>query len=232
MDKLLILFDIDWTLLAGGLPEHIDGFSYAWKSVLGIDAKLSDWPDHHGQPDVVLLAKVPELCHEIKKEVINEKIGDLKQAKIEYFFAHAQKDYHKYILPGVVDLLFTLSQKNIPLAIKSGNLEKIGMYRLKSCELESYFTTGGWGDNVSSKAESIEIAIGNAEKILGRKFFKENIYDVGDSKYDMDADKKANIHPIGVCSGYDKRDVLEKAGAEFILDSLKEKEVFLKIIQK
>lgn len=232
MDKILILFDIDWTLLRGGLSEHIDGFSYAWKKVLGIDAKLSDWPDHHGQPDVVLLSKVPELCHGIGGETITANIEKLKQAKTEYFFSHAQKDYSQLILPGVKQLLEILKSRDIPMSIKSGNLEKIGMARLERSGLATYFTTGGWGDNVSSKSESTNIAIENSERILQTKFAKDNIFDVGDSKYDVSADKETGINSIAVCTGYDSKNVLESAGAVFILHDLTQQKQFLDFIKR
>lgn len=232
MGKRLLLFDIDWTLLEGGLAEHIDGFAFAWKKVLGIDAKLSDWPDHHGQPDVVLLSLVPQLSHGVRPEIIKEKIGELKQAKIDYFFSHKQKDYRKSILPGVIELLATLKQMGIALAIKSGNLEKIGSFRLQTAEIADYFITGGWGDNVISKADSLKIAISNVQNITGKKIEKENIYDVGDSKYDIEADRSVGINSIGVCTGYDSREVLQKAGAHFVLSNLTKKEEFLNIIRK
>lgn len=231
MHNKLILFDIDWTLLRGGLAEHIDGFSYAWEKVLGVGAKLSDWPDHHGQPDVVLLVKVPELCHNISHILIKEKIDELKKAKIEYFLKHKSDNYDNQILPGVKDLLSELKKLNISLTIKSGNLEKIGRYRLEKAGIADYFIKGGWGDNVNSKAEAIGLAIKDVSTELNVIFDKKNIYDVGDSKYDIEADKSYGITSIGVCSGYDDEKTLKLAGANFVLKNLTQKNEFLKIIQ-
>lgn len=229
-EKILVLFDIDWTLLAGGLSEHIDGFSYAWKKVLGIDAHLDDWKDHHGQPDVVLLYKIPQLSHGIKEEILKAKIEELKAAKIEYFFAHARKTYRDLIMPGVLELLNKLKLMGIPMALKSGNLQKIGMYRIKSAGLADYFLTGGWGDNVDSKAESAIIAVNNCKKILKTDFSPDNVYDVGDSKYDIEGDIKAGIKSIAVATGFESREKLEKAGGSAVLESLKETDKFLSLI--
>ncbi|MCL4338210.1 HAD family hydrolase [Patescibacteria group bacterium] len=226
----LILFDIDWTLLKGNLQEHVDGFQYAWKKVLGIEARLSDWPTHHGQPDAVILEKLPQISHGIKSEIIHNKIEDLKGAKEEYFFAHCRQDYTEMVMPGVRALLSELKKRSIPLAIKSGNLEKIGWFRLEKAGLKDFFITGGFGDNVSSKAESVEQAISRIGKIVNTKFVHKNIYDVGDSKYDIEADLKVGINGIAVASGFDSREVLRKTGAKYILDSLVETDKFLEII--
>ncbi len=216
--------------MRGNLPEHVDGFRYAWKKVLGIDASLSDWPTHHGQPDAVILEKLPQISHGIKAEIILDKIEDLKSAKEEYFFAHCRQDYTKMVMPGVLGLLTELKKRLIPLAIKSGNLEKIGWFRLEKAGLKDFFITGGFGDNVSSKAGSVEQAIKRTEDGLNTKFIHQNIFDVGDSRYDIEADLEVEINGIAVCSGFDSREVLRKAGAEYILDNLSEIDKFLEII--
>lgn len=226
MEKPLVLFDIDWTLLKGGLSEHIDGFSYAWKKVLGIDAHVSDWRQHHGQPDVVLLLKIPILAHGLDAGFVRSKLEELKDAKIAYFFEHAQKEYSHLLMPGVVEFLEELERRKIPKVIASGNLEKIGWYRLESAGIKKYFISGGWGDGVPSKTESFQQAIANAEDILGEIFPRERIFDIGDSHYDAEAAKKAGIKSIGLATGFDTEDVLRKAGADVVLGSLTEKDTF------
>lgn len=228
-EKPLLLFDIDWTLLKGGLSEHIDGFSYAWKKVLGIDAHLSDWEEHHGQPDVVLLLKIPILSHGLDAQLVRSKLEELKDAKNEYFFDHAQKDYSQLLMPGVDVFLKSCEERKIPKVIASGNLEKIGWYRLEKAGIKKYFVSGGWGDGVPSKTEAFLQAVSNAEDVLGETFVKEKIYDIGDSHFDVEAAKKAGIKSIGISSGFDKEDVLKKAGADFVFADFSKKDEILGI---
>lgn len=219
-DQRLVIFDIDWTLLKGGLAEHIDGFNFAWKKVLGIEAHLSDWKDHHGKPDCVLLAEIPHLSHHLPLDLIKAKLEDLKTAKIEYFFQHCRDDYRSDLMKGTMKLLNKLKELSIPLAIKSGNLEKIGWYRLEKAGIKSYFTDGGFGDDVLSKAESLEIGIDRVTLKLKRKFSDDQVFDIGDSKYDVLADKEKGIKSIAVCTGFDGAKLLKQTGADFIVENL------------
>ncbi|MBI2616773.1 HAD family hydrolase [Candidatus Gottesmanbacteria bacterium] len=230
-NKPLLLFDIDWTLLKGGLAEHVDGFTYAWNKVLGITAHLSDWKDYHGQPDGVILSKIPVLCHGVDQETVKLKQEALKQAKIDYFFEHAQKDYKHLLMPGVIDLLHELEKRTIPMVIASGNLEKIGWYRLEKAGIKKFFLGGGWGDSVSSKSEAFLLAIAASEKILLQKIPKEHIFDIGDSHYDIEAARAIGIHSIGVLTGFDSEDVLRKSGAEYVLKNLTDTKKFFEMIK-
>lgn len=216
----LVIFDIDWTLLKGGLAEHIDGFNFAWKKVLGIEAHLSDWKDHHGKPDCVLLTEIPHLSHHLPLGLIKAKLEDLKTAKIEYFFKHCRDDYRSDLMDGALNLLNKLKKMGVPLAIKSGNLEKIGWYRLKKAGIKSYFIDGGFGDDVLSKTESLEIGIGRVSLKLKKKFDCNQVFDIGDSKYDVLADKEKGIKSIAVCTGFDGTKLLKQTGADLIVENL------------
>ncbi len=228
-DKLVI-FDIDWTLLKGGLAEHIDGFNFAWKKVLGIEAQLSDWKDHHGKPDSVLLAEIPHLSHHLPPDLIKAKLEDLKRAKIEYFFTHCQADYRGDLMDGALNLLNKLKKMGVPLAIKSGNLEKIGWYRLEKSGIISYFLDGGFGDSVLSKSESADIAISRVSLKLKRKFAFDRVFDIGDSKYDVLADKEIGIMSIAVSTGFDDGATLKNSGADLVVESLKQDEQIIRFI--
>ncbi len=219
-DQRLVIFDIDWTLLKGGLAEHVDGFNFAWKKVLGIEAHLSDWKDHHGKPDCVLLSEIPRLTHHLPLDLIQARLEELKTAKTEYFFQHCRDDYRSDLMEGVIILLSKLKELSIPLAIKSGNLEKIGWYRLEKAGIKSYFTDGGFGDDVLSKTESLEIAISRVSLILKRKYSRDQVFDIGDSKYDVLADKEKDIKSIAVCTGFDGAKLLKQNGADLTVDNL------------
>ena len=57
-----------------------------------------------------------------------------------------------------------------------------------------------------------------------------NIFLVGDTPLDIRAGKEAKVITIGVATGIFSKEDLEKAGADFVLDSLENIEDFLRIV--
>ncbi|MHA1821313.1 MAG: HAD family hydrolase, partial [Promethearchaeota archaeon] len=54
------------------------------------------------------------------------------------------------------------------------------------------------------------------------KLPKEKILMVGDMTLDINAAKSAGVIAVGITTGYDSKEVLEKAGADYIINSLSE----------
>ncbi|MBI5875940.1 MAG: HAD family hydrolase, partial [Deltaproteobacteria bacterium] len=75
------------------------------------------------------------------------------------------------------------------------------------------------GDGVQNKKpapEAIEIILKELKALPGKAVF------IGDSKIDIEAGKKAGIITIGAAYGFRGRQELEEAGADVIIEDIKE----------
>jgi len=119
---------------------------------------------------------------------------------------------------GIMELLEKLSKEGYKLAIVSNKFDKAvkGLNRL--CFEEFVKVAIGESENVSRKPapDTVFKALGE----LGSTACK-SIY-VGDSEVDVKTAKNAGIVCVGVTWGFRGREVLEKEGADYIIDSPEE----------
>ncbi len=95
--------------------------------------------------------------------------------------------------------------------------------------MNHYFKIGGFGSDDINRTNLVRLAIKRAEEKFNFKF-NNNVFLVGDAPQDMKAGKEAGVKTIGVTTGIYSKEQLKNAGADFILETLKDKNKFLKII--
>lgn len=110
------LFDIDWTLLKGeevNKKAHRDAFDFALHTVY----KLPDYVSQRkyiseGKIDSQILMEVAKL-HGVSEKEARNKVSEALEAMNNYFSKHADEGHYE-VMPGVIDLLSELREKNIP----------------------------------------------------------------------------------------------------------------------
>lgn len=153
------------------------------------------------------------------EKVLPEEKQDLLEEARSIFMGH----YSGHLLvksklyPGVMDVLNHFKNKKLAVATnKPFNLtEKI----LDGLNISGYFKKVVGGDGVQNKKpapEAIEIILREL------RVSPENSVFVGDSKIDIEAGKKAGIITIGAAYGFRGRQELEEAGADVIINDIKE----------
>ena len=224
MDKL-VLFDIDRTLIKGA-RGHKKSYSEAFKKVYDIDTTIGII-NYHGMTDQQIIIEV------LKKNGLNEqtiklKIEECMKVMIEFFNKIVDSD-EIVILDGVQELLEELNKNNVLMGLVTGNLEPIGRGKLKKVSLNHYFKLGGFGSDDINRANLVKKAIKEAEQ--NYEFVtNNNVFLFGDAPQDMKAGKEAGVKTVGVTTGVYSKEQLENAGANFILENLKDTNKVLKII--
>lgn len=161
-----------------------------------------------------------------------------EKPKIKDEFAEILKEYvnqnkHKKVLPGVKQLLNILTEKeNVHMGLITSNFQCGAEIKLGSVGLNEYFSFGGYGDHPGEKWDAAKLAIEEAEKITGKKFEKDNIFIIGDTKYDIECAKKIGVKGIAVATGWMPYEMLEEVGADYLLESLEDTSRFLEIINE
>jgi phosphoglycolate phosphatase len=224
MDKL-VLFDIDKTLLVGS-KFHYAALKKALSKVYGIKNPHSV-PNMQGMTDLKIICTT--LAFE-KLDLDTIKSGLNECMDLMYLnFKVALQDKDLIVLDGVRPLLENLQRHEIPMGLVTGNMEAIAWLKLEKVGLKKYFKFGGFGDKVVKRSSLVKEAIAESEKSLGIINYK-NIFLVGDTPRDILGGQKVGVKTIGVATGDFSKDELNHAGADFILDDLKETKTVLDII--
>ncbi len=223
--KALILFDIDKTLLRKA-TGHGDAFKEGFKRVFGISAAREDIIPH-GMTDQQIIIEVMKKNGLTEKEIL-PKVSECMQVMTEYF-SKKEKSIQVEVLPGAGKLLEELQKRGYLMGLVTGNLETIGRGKMKKAHFNQYFSVGGFGSDHIDRTELAKIAIKRAKEQFNF-VEKNNVFHFGDSPQDMKVGYKTGIITIGVTTGKSDRKALEKAGADYVFDSLESIETILDII--
>ncbi len=225
MFNRLVLFDIDKTLIHSTVG-HKEAFETAFRQVYGVEAVV-DFVKHNGMTDqgVVYLLMGEAGISELE---IGAKMAECMRVMSEYYLAHCMENV---VVPmdGVLDLLAALSTKGVLLGLVTGNLQDIARAKMQQIGANDYFKVGGFGSDNLIRAELVGIAIARAQMEFGFQP-ADNVFLVGDTPNDIKAGKLAGVKTIGVSAGINSVSDLTEAGADFVLNSLVEKEHFLAIV--
>lgn len=222
MNKL-VLFDIDKTLI-GGAVKHRETFKLAFKQVYGVDAGL-DTINTYGMTDREALIEILKVKG-LSENQIFEKMHEAVRIITENYKDLDDKGIHA--LPGTKELLKTLRGKVI-LGLVTGNMKAVAYGKLKYVGFDKYFKFGGFGDDALDRADLLRIAIRRAVKKYNFKF-NNNVYHFGDTPRDVEIGTQKGITSIGVATGIYSKEELKKAGADYVLDNLKNTKKVLEII--
>lgn len=223
------LFDIDWTLLVGGElgnKIHSDAFDFALHTVYNQPTASKNEAMTQGKIDTQILIEVLKL-HEVSEEEAKAKMPEALDAMTSYFREHAAEG-HFEPMPGVIDLLTVLKEKNVPLGLLTGNTAKIGWEKLERAGIKDYFSFGAFGSMAFKRVDLIEIARQDAVKVLGIDIPIHSLVIVGDSPLDIACARDGGIRVIAVGAGHHKSH--ELTHADLTVDSLKEKDKILKFL--
>lgn len=210
--RKLFLFDIDGTLIDN---VHDDNkFTRTIHKVHGIHAAtkrdFSGYTDYlileellqgEGWDDATISAAMPILLQQLEKE--HEAFFDPTGLKV---------------LPGVLEILDELLQRDVVLGLVTGNMKTIAERKLAAVGLWSYFTLGGFGNDPHKvRADLVRTAIrrGNFGEDI------DSVYLVGDTVRDIQAAHDGGvIHSVGVANGFRPTSELIEAGAAFVFEDL------------
>ena len=96
---------------------------------------------------------------------------------------------------GVKKFLETLSkQKDVILALGTGNVEQGADIKLAPSGLGKFFVVGGYGEDGKTRTEMLKAAVKRAEKKFKTKLSPDQVFVVGDTHRDVSAAKECGFH--------------------------------------
>jgi phosphoglycolate phosphatase-like HAD superfamily hydrolase len=214
MEKTLLLFDIDGTLLASG-GAGIRALEAAAVEKFG-DGNLRGI-EIAGRTDS-LIARQVLARHAL--EPTPERIA----AFLDSYLGHLARllpETDGRLLPGVVALLEALKvREDLVLALLTGNLARGAELKLSRYGVWHYFEFGAYADDHHDRNELGPVARKRALERHGIDFPPERIFILGDTPHDIACAKAIGAKTIAVTTGKHTRADLAAHAPEFILDDL------------
>lgn len=204
-----IIFDLDGTLL-NSLEDLQDSLNHVMAKNGYKTRSLEEVRSFVGDGVRSLIKRAcPDTCTE---EDIDLYFKD--------FIAHYDKNMQNKTRPydGIMELLIKLDRYNYKMAVVSNKYDQAVKYLVKYYFKDLISVAIGESPSVKRKPspDSLYAAVEKLDSSLDKTIY------VGDSDTDMKTAENAGVTSLGVTWGFRTREVLNKAGADYIIDTPKE----------
>jgi phosphoglycolate phosphatase-like HAD superfamily hydrolase len=215
MEKRLLLFDIDGTLIQSG-GAGIFALSQALADRFGIVDDLHDIEfAGHTDSGIVLsimqkhgLAATPENMTAFLDSYLHFLPSELPRRKGN-------------LLPGVLELLERLKTRpDVVLALLTGNLARGAQLKLEHYGVWHYFEFGAFADDHHDRNELGPFARARAQEKHGQSFEASQIDVIGDTPRDIACGKAIGARTIAIATGTWSRESLASHEPDFLFDDL------------
>lgn len=223
---LLLLFDIDGTLLSGAAEAHRDAMLEALGAAHGIHAALpvkSISPAGRTDPEI---ARAILLLAGVSPERIDDRADDVREHCCRTYARLCPNDLSQFVLPGVPELLAWLSEREeATVGLLTGNYEPVARLKLARAGIGRYFAPGqgAFGSDAEDRLSLPAIARRRAGS-LGRPHPREQTLVIGDTPRDIACAQADGVRCVAVASGPYPADEL-RAADEVVADAAGLREV-------
>lgn len=203
MPGVLLLFDIDGTLVSGATDAHRDAMHAALLAVHGVDAKEMRGPlSPAGRTDPEI-ARAILLRAGISAQRIDERADEVRDECCRAYVKLCPPDLAHTVLPGVPQLLGELrGHSEARLGLLTGNYEVVARLKLARAGIGRDFASGqgAFGSDAEDRAALPAIARRRAGRI-GEPFPREKTVVIGDTPRDIACAHADGVRSIAVATG-------------------------------
>jgi phosphoglycolate phosphatase-like HAD superfamily hydrolase len=194
---VLLLWDIDGTLLLRAYKEHRDALHETVRIVYGTEI-----PDGHveaaGRTDQAIVRSICLLAG-VSAERIDDGLPEVRRVMCEEYARRCPPSLADHVAPGVPEALATLAgEERHTFSLVTGNLEPIARLKLARAGLGSYFPAGqgGFGSDHEDRTELPVIA----RRRAGDHPRQDTVI-IGDTPRDIACARADGIRCIAVATG-------------------------------
>ena len=215
IDRRLLLFDIDGTLItSGGAGEA--ALKDAMRSRFGVEEDLAG----------IILAGATDA--RIARELL-EKHGiavssENVAALLDTYLGHLSDRIGRHdgkLLPGIVPLLNVLSQReDAVLALLTGNVSRGAEIKLTHYGVWDFFEFGAFADDHHDRNELGKFARERALERHGEEFPPSRIYVIGDTPKDIECGRAIGACTVAIATGHYSAAELKEHSPDFLFEDL------------
>jgi len=221
---LLVLFDIDGTLVRRAGPHHRRALEAAVRQVLGLDCPADGIPVHGMLDGRILEAMLSGAG--LSSRVARRHMPSLMRAAQRYYLRNPPPSLRHKVCPGVVRLLARLRRQAIPAGLVSGNLSRIGWRKMELAGLKPFFRFGVFAELADDRPALVRLALRYAGG-HGLAVPRDRYWLVGDHPNDILAARANCVRSVAVGTGLSSREELAACRPDVLVDDLRE----LKIVR-
>ena len=231
MQRKLVLFDIDGTLLlSGGAGRR--ALVRVMSSTIS-DSDVFDRVRFDGKTD-------PQIIVELLRESGQEHSGgqDLIEMLSDQYLELLESELADQdappatLMPGVMPLLDAFHQDTrAMLGLLTGNLARGATLKLRSVGIDpEQFIVGAFGSDSPHRPNLPAIAASRAQQHFGHVPSGHDVVIIGDTPADVTCGKAIGAKAIGVATGNYSADDLRDAGAYLVVDDLMETQRIVDVV--
>jgi phosphoglycolate phosphatase len=201
---LLLLFDIDGTLVAGATEAHREALHAALREVHGVEAPETLRPSVQpaGRTDGEI-ARMILLLARVSAQRIDERADAVREVCCREYARRCPADLSRTVLAGVPELLTWLSARDdVRLALLTGNYEPIARLKLGRAGIGDHFPPGqgAFGSDAEDRAALPVLARRRAGS-AGVPYPRELTIVIGDTPLDTACARADGVRCVGVATG-------------------------------
>ncbi len=212
---MLLLFDIDGTLLVGAADAHRDAIHEALRVVHGVTRPEPRGMQVAGRTDADIARHL--LVHAgIPAQRIDELADDVRIAACEAYARLCPADLSAHVPDGMSGLLERLEARDgTLLALVTGNYEPIARMKLRAAGIGCFFASGqgGFGSDHEDRAMLPAIARRRAGDGEERPWPRAHTAVIGDTPRDIACARADGVRVVAVTTGPYGPDELREADA-------------------
>ncbi|MFZ4755197.1 MAG: HAD family hydrolase [Miltoncostaeaceae bacterium] len=214
---MLVLFDIDGTLLHGSPEGHTHAMADAMCTVWGVPVVPDDvWATQPAGRTDREIARLVLRGHSVADVAIDAAMREWIHLACRVHAQMANGHPPPVAAPDAQAVLVSLEGNGVEMALVTGNLEGIGRAKVAAAGLGTWFAPGegGFGSDAEVRADLVRLA---RERARGR-CSDDQVVVIGDTPRDIAAARAAGVHVIAVTTG--AHDAGALAGADAVVPDL------------
>jgi phosphoglycolate phosphatase len=224
--KLLLLWDIDGTLIASG-GAGMRALQVALRNVFGIEGSLADI-DFAGRTDAWIMRQV---FQKFGLPATDENFSRYFEGYVAALPAELANP-HARVLPGVREILRAVEREGgIAQGLLTGNMRRGAQLKLAHHGLWEHFAFGAFADDSEFRNELGPHAVRRALERHGVNFAADRIWVIGDTPHDIACGKIIGARTLGVGTGGASVEVLRSHAPTAVLEDLSDTATLLRLFE-
>jgi phosphoglycolate phosphatase len=210
---VLLLFDIDGTLLLRASREHAEALHAALRRVHGIEIPPGR-VEAAGRTDLAIARTILTRAG-IPAERIDDRAGDVRAATAVEYAKRCPADFSDHLAPMVPQVLDELAARNgYQLALVTGNLEPVARLKVDRAGIGHHFVKGqgAFGSDAEDRTQLPSLARARAA-VRGAPYPRDETVVVGDTPRDIACAHADGVAVIAIATGPFKAAELQHADA-------------------
>jgi phosphoglycolate phosphatase len=220
---LLLLFDIDGTMLLKASREHAASIYAALRRVHRLQEVPEGKIEAAGRTDGAIARSILTLA-EVPADRIDARAADVQAMTCAEFGHRCPADLREHVAPGVPEVLDVLAaHADVSLSVLTGNFECVARMKLDRSGIGHHFPhgQGAFGSDSEDRTELPEIARRRAAANPdGAPYPREQTVIIGDTPRDIACARADGVHVIALATGPFRAADLH--GADVVIDMARE----------